>query len=112
MPDLMAWPTDNHPLNAADAERSKERVSNIERGLTDPIDGQYWRQKLEQRIQALDSDASIFGLVPHEEVELRRLKALQDQSADEKSRLDAGDRRRGYALSSPPPSNSTETAHG
>lgn len=79
MPDLAPWPTDNHPLNAADAERSKARVADIERWLTDPIDGHYWRDKLVQRIHTLEGDASIFGLVPHEEVELQRLKALRDR---------------------------------
>jgi hypothetical protein len=77
---LPAWPTDNHPLNSADAERSKARVSDIELGLSgDDMDRWYWRQKLDQRIRALEEDGKIYGLTPHEEVELERLKALRDK---------------------------------
>lgn len=70
---------ETHPLNAADAARSEARVADIELGLTHPIDGSYWRGKLEQRIQMLEEDGESFGLVPHEELELSRLKALRDR---------------------------------
>jgi hypothetical protein len=65
-----------HPLNLWDAERSKARVSDIEIGLQHPIDAWYWRAKAEGRIEALESDAETFGLVPHEEEELRELRKL------------------------------------
>jgi hypothetical protein len=80
MSNLAPRPADNHPLNAADAERSKARVSDIELGLTHPIDGRYWRGKLELRIHALEEDASFYGLVPHEEAELRQLIALRQKA--------------------------------
>lgn len=75
--EARAWPARNHPLNAADAERSKARVADIELGLSDPIDGSYWRGKLDQRISALEEDSEWFGLLPHEECELAHLKALK-----------------------------------
>lgn len=66
----------DHPLNAADAERSRARLADIELGLSHPIDHQYWREKLESRIQMLEEDGEDFGLVPHEERELAALRAL------------------------------------
>jgi hypothetical protein len=80
MSNLAPRPADNHPLNAADAERSKARVADIELGLTHSVDGQYWRGKLKQRIHALEEDASIYGLVPHEVAELRQLRALRQKA--------------------------------
>lgn len=96
---------ETHPLNAADEERSKARVADIELGLSHPVDGDYWRSKLEQRIQMLADDRAIYGLVPHEEVELEQLQALKAkaQAREQESRQDAGDRRRGLSAFSPPP---------
>jgi len=65
-----------HPLNVADAERSAARIADIELGLTDPVDGDFWRHKAEWRIQALEADRPLYGLLPHEEAELARLKEL------------------------------------
>lgn len=71
----------DHPLNAADAERSKARIADIELGLSHPVDGDYWRQKLKGRIEMLEEDREIYGLAAHEECELEALKALS-QKAD------------------------------
>lgn len=65
-----------HPLNAADAERSAARIAEIELGLTSEIDRSYWRGVAERRIAALEDDEPLFGLVPHEEAELTKLKQL------------------------------------
>jgi hypothetical protein len=71
---------DTHPLNAADAERSKARVADIELGLAgESIDRWYWRDKLDQRIRLLEEDEPTYGLLPHEIEELAALKALRDQ---------------------------------
>jgi hypothetical protein len=51
-----------HPLNAADAARSEARIADIELGLTDPLDGSYWRDKLEQRIMMLEDDEAASAL--------------------------------------------------
>lgn len=68
-----------HPLNAADAERGKARIADIELGLTHPIDGGNWREKAEQRIRALEEDEPVYGLVPHELEELAALKTLLER---------------------------------
>lgn len=65
-----------HPLNVADAERSKARVADVELGLSHPIDSSYWREKAEQRIRALEEDEPVYGLLPHEIDELATLKRL------------------------------------
>lgn len=66
----------DHPLNAADAERSRARIADVELGLTHPIDASYWRSKAEERIRALEEDEPVYGLVPHEVDELAALKRL------------------------------------
>jgi hypothetical protein len=68
-----------HPLNAADAARSEARIADIELGLSHPIDGGYWRDKLAERIRILEADEPIYGLLPHEISELERLKSIRDQ---------------------------------
>jgi hypothetical protein len=65
-----------HPLDAVDAARSKARVADISVGLTCPRDGQYWRDKAEERVATLEEDSRTYGLLPHEEEELEKLKAL------------------------------------
>lgn len=65
-----------HPLNQPDAERSSARIADIELGLTHPLDGHYWRDKAKLRIEALEDDGKVYGLLPHEEAELERLKEL------------------------------------
>ena len=71
-----------HPLNAADAERSKARVADIELGLKlGGLDGPYWRGKAEQRIRALEEDEPLYGLLPHEIEELAALKTLVGRHA-------------------------------
>lgn len=70
-----------HPLNAADAARSEARIADIELGLKHPIDGGYWRDKLAERIRILEEDEPIYGLLPHEESELDRLRAIRKQES-------------------------------
>jgi hypothetical protein len=65
-----------HPLNAADAERSKARVADIELGLAHRIDGTYWRDKAEERVRILKEDGQVYGLLPHEEEEIETLERL------------------------------------
>jgi hypothetical protein len=67
---------DPHWLNAADAERSKARVADIELGLSHPEDGWYWRVQAQTRVTALEQDQPIYGLLQHEVDELAALKAL------------------------------------
>ena len=69
-----------HPLNIADAERSKARVSDIELGLAGG-DAWYWKVRAEARIRALEEDGPVYGLLPHEEEELAALKALLERRA-------------------------------
>lgn len=68
--------TPTHPLNQADAERSQARLADIELGLSHPLDAPIWRSRARSRVECLEMDANLFGLVPHEERELERLKAL------------------------------------
>lgn len=70
---------ETHPLNVADAARSEARIADIELGISHPIDGSYWRDKLEARILMLEDDEPIYGLVPHETLELARLKAIRSK---------------------------------
>jgi hypothetical protein len=67
---------ETHPLNAVDAERSKARVADISIGLTSPRDGQYWRDKAEERVATLEEDSRTYGLLPHEEEELATIERL------------------------------------
>lgn len=69
-------PANAHPLNAADCERSQARIADIELGLTHPVDGSWWRDRAQQRIQALEEDAAWLGLMPNEEAELEQLKSI------------------------------------
>jgi hypothetical protein len=73
-----------HPLNAADAERSKARLADIELGLAagDDLNRSYWRDKLDERIRLLEEDEPIYGLLPHEIEELAALKALRGETTD------------------------------
>lgn len=70
------WPTDTHPLNAIDAERSKARVADIQLGLTSSDDAWFWVDKAKRRVTALEEDDVDFGLLPHETVELQLLRDL------------------------------------
>lgn len=65
-----------HPLNIADAERSAARIADIELGLAHPSDAWLWRKKAARRIVSLEEDGADYGLLPHEEAELARLKEL------------------------------------
>lgn len=69
-------------LVRSDIERSNARVADIELGLTasDMADRVYWRDRAELRVEALEVDGRSFGLLPHEETELERLKALLAKS--------------------------------
>jgi hypothetical protein len=70
-------PDKAHPLFVSDCERSNARLADIELGLAgDPGDRWFWRDKANRRIEALEDDAVSFGLMPHEEAELERLKAM------------------------------------
>lgn len=69
-------PSRAHPLNAADCVRSQARLADVELGLTDPVDGQYWRDKAIARVAALDEEEFHFGLAPHEDAERDQLRAM------------------------------------
>lgn len=74
----------DHPLNAADAARSEARVADIELGLAGPEEDRwFWREKLARRIKALEEDSEDYGLCPHEERELERLRALKAKADPE-----------------------------
>lgn len=102
---------ETHPLNLADEARSEARIADIELGLSHPIDSGYWRDKLAERIRILEEDGAIYGLMPHEERELERLKAISEKLMDPESRQEASDRRRGLHAFSPPPPNG-DARHG
>lgn len=77
MADPRLDPANAHPLNASDCLRSQARVSDIELGLRADVDGwNYWRDKAQARVRALEDDGNRFGLAPHEEAELEILKGL------------------------------------
>lgn len=76
MDDPRLDPTKAHPLNISDCERSLARLADIELGLTHPVDRWFWRDKAQRRIEALEEDDATFGLMPHEQAELERLKAM------------------------------------
>lgn len=61
---------------AADKRACEELVAKVERGLSHPQDGSYWRGRAHDKIAALDEDGAAFGLVPHEEATRKRLCQL------------------------------------
>lgn len=71
----------DHPLDAADAERSKARIADIELGMTSLRDGAYWRAKAQDRVEHLKDDRDVYGLLPHEESELATLERLLENGA-------------------------------
>jgi uncharacterized protein YcfL len=75
-------------LVRSDIERSHARVADIELGLTarDMGDRVYWRDRAQLRVDALEVDSRSFGLLPHEETELERLKELLAGSDDRNSK--------------------------
>lgn len=77
MADARLDPAAVHPLNAADVERSNARLADIELGLRAcGGDAWFWHDKAQRRVEALEDDAAMYGLLPHEEAELERLKAM------------------------------------
>lgn len=98
----------DHPLHAADAERSRARLADIELGLSDSEDAWIYREKLAHRIRALEEDEALYGLIGHEAAELEALNALRQRDRSQ-SRHEAGDQGRGFHCFSPPlPSHSSE----
>ena len=57
-------------------ERAAARVADIEVGLKIRRNDNYWRDKAQTRIDALEDDAATYGLFDHEVEELEALKAL------------------------------------
>lgn len=89
MADPRLDPDASHPLNAADCERSQARIADIQLGLStrDP----YWRDKALQRVQFLEEDGAVYGLMPHEEAELEQLKSMLVGTNGRLSPLAGGD---------------------
>jgi hypothetical protein len=58
------------------AERAAARLADFELGLADPVHGAAWRSLASDRVDALEADARGYGLLPHEDAELDRLRAL------------------------------------
>lgn len=67
------------PLDASDAARSEARVADIEIGISSSGDAAYWRSKGLERIRILEEDGPVYGLLPHEEVELATLKRILER---------------------------------
>lgn len=65
-----------HPMVTAAAARSAARLADVELGLTHPVDGSYWRSQAQIRVDALEADEPVYGLLPFEVDELVKLKAL------------------------------------
>lgn len=61
---------------AADRQRSAARIADVELGLQHPVDAHFWRFHARARVACLEEDGEIYGLLPHEEDELARLKEL------------------------------------